>query len=118
MSGWENVRELVVGSVELPVTPERQKIGWGRRAIQVPPGGKSDQVLAACAYVGPEHSLHLDANLTQPLCAVIPSGESSWERVLEWRVGDDVVMLSEATKSIKIKAPWLDRRLAFTHITK
>lgn len=37
------------------------------------------------------------------------------ERVLEWRAGDDVVMLSEATKSIEIKAEWLDRRLAFAY---
>jgi len=37
------------------------------------------------------------------------------ERVLEWRAGDDVVMLSEATKSITIKAPWLDRRLPFAY---
>jgi hypothetical protein len=195
VSGWESVREFTVGSVELPATPKRKKIGWGPTAIRVPRGGRFDRVLAACAYVGPEHSLYLDAGLTQPLCTVVPSGENSWtvrdagaavvgtitripsgrlllrpnwrieqpghvevigrtewlsgdakqlaekaagrlftgvldaltslgaeggdqatkERVLEWRAGDDVVMLSEATKSITIKAPWLDRRLAFAY---
>jgi hypothetical protein len=195
VSGWENVREFTVGSVELPATPKRKKIGWGPKAIRVSQGGKFDRVLAACAYVGPERSLYLDAELTQLLCAVVPSGENTWsvrdagaatvgtitpipsgrpllrpnwrieqpgqvdvigrtewlsgdakqlaekaagrlftgvldaltsfgaeggdqvtkERVLEWRAGDDVVMLSEATKSITIEAAWLDRRLAFAY---
>jgi hypothetical protein len=195
VSGWENVREFTVGSVELPATPKRKKIGWGPMAIRVPQGGKFDRVLAACAYVGPEYSLYLDASWTQLLCTVVPSGENSWsvrdaggatvgaivripsdrpllrpnwrieqpgradvigrtewlsgdakqlaekaagrlftgvldaltsfgaeggdqptkERVLEWRSGDDVVMVSEATKSITIKAEWLDRRLAFAY---
>jgi hypothetical protein len=195
VSGWENVREFTVGSVELPATPKRKKIGWGPKAIRVPQGGKFDRVLAACAYVGPEHSLYLDASLTQLLCTAVPSGEHSWtvrdadavtvgtitripsgrpllrpnwrieppgqvdvigrtewlsgdakqlaekaagrlftgvldaltsfgaeggdqptkERVLEWRAAEDIVMLSEATNSIKIEADWLDRRLAFTY---
>jgi hypothetical protein len=192
---WEEVGEFTVGSVELPATPKRKKIGWGPKAIRVPQGGKFDRVLAACAYVGPERSLYLDAELTQLLCSVVPSGDNSWsvhdgggsivgtitripsnrpllrpnwrieqpgqvdvigrtewlsgdakqlaekaagrlfsgvldaltsfgaeggdqptkQRVLEWRAGDDIVMLSEATKSIRIKAAWLDRRLAFAY---
>lgn len=195
MSGWESVREFTVGTVELPATPKRKKIGWGPKAIRVPQGGKHDRVLAACAYAGPEHSLYLDAELTRLLCVAVAAGPDSWtvrgadgsplgsitripstrpllrpnwridqpgrpeivgrtewlsgdakqlaekaagriftgvldaltgfgadggdqptkERVLEWRAGDDVVMLSEATKSITIKAPWLDRRLPFAY---
>jgi hypothetical protein len=195
VSGWQNVREFTLGSVELPATRKRKKIGWGPKAIRVPQGGKFDRVLAACAYVGPEHSLYLDAGLTQLLCVAVPSSEDSWtvrdaeatalgtitripsnrpllrpnwrieqpgqveivgrtewlsgdpkqlaekaagriftgvldaltgfgaeggdqptkERVLEWRAGDDVVMLSEATKSITVEADWLDRRLAFAY---
>lgn len=195
MSGWESVREFTIGTVELPATRKRKKIGWGPKAIRVPQGGKDDRVLAACAYVGPNRSLYLDAELSRLLCVAVPSGENAWtvhdadaatvgtitripsnrpllrpnwrieqpgqvdvigrtewlsgdakqlaekaagrfftgvldaltgfgaeggdqptkERVLEWRAGDDVVMLSEATKSVTVKAPWLDRRLAFAY---
>ncbi|MBJ3811443.1 hypothetical protein [Streptomyces flavofungini] len=34
-------------------------------------------------------------------------------RRLEWRSGDELVMVSESIKQIGIKADWLDRRLAF-----
>ncbi|GAB3935832.1 hypothetical protein GCM10029976_046770 [Kribbella albertanoniae] len=37
------------------------------------------------------------------------------DRVLEWRAGDEVVMLSESTKSVTLKADWLDRRLPFAY---
>jgi len=36
-------------------------------------------------------------------------------RVLEWRADDEVVLLSETTKSVTIKADWPDRRLLFAY---
>ncbi len=37
------------------------------------------------------------------------------DRILEWRANEEVVMLSESTKSVTIKADWLDRRLPFAY---
>ncbi|MET7279506.1 hypothetical protein ABZS29_14820 [Kribbella sp. NPDC005582] len=39
----------------------------------------------------------------------------SKDRILEWRADDEVVMLSESTKSVTIKTDWLDRRLPFAY---
>ncbi|MFC9688267.1 hypothetical protein ACFTSF_06970 [Kribbella sp. NPDC056951] len=36
-------------------------------------------------------------------------------RVLEWRADDEVVMLSEGSKSVTVTADWLDRRLLFAY---
>jgi hypothetical protein len=37
------------------------------------------------------------------------------DRVLEWRAGDEIVMLSEGSKSVTVMAGWLDRRLPFAY---
>ncbi|WP_371536133.1 hypothetical protein OG210_11325 [Streptomyces sp. NBC_00466] len=34
-------------------------------------------------------------------------------RTLEWRAGDDLVMVSEGSNEVTIEADWIDRRLAF-----
>jgi hypothetical protein len=195
VSGWESVREFTLGNVERPATRTRNRIEWGPKAIRVPSGSRDERVLTPLAYVGPDRSLYLDAELTRLLCRALPVSEHAWsvrdaadaeigtitripsgrplirpnwritqpghpellgrtewlsgdpkqlaekaagrlftgvldaltsfgaeggdqptkQRILEWRAGDDIVMLSEATKSISIKADWLDRRLAFAY---
>ena len=42
--------------------------------------------------------------------------QATKERVLEWRAGDEIVMLSEGTKSVTVVADWLDRRLPFAYV--
>ncbi|MEV6792779.1 hypothetical protein AB0M87_12400 [Streptomyces sp. NPDC051320] len=39
--------------------------------------------------------------------------QPSKPRTLEWRVGDKVVMMSEGSTEVTIRADWIDRRLAF-----
>lgn len=41
--------------------------------------------------------------------------QATKQRVLEWRAGDEIVMLSEGSKSVTVKADWLDRRLPFAY---
>jgi hypothetical protein len=37
------------------------------------------------------------------------------DRTLEWRAGSEVVMYSEGSAQVTIRADWLDRRLAFAY---
>ncbi|MFS8204865.1 hypothetical protein ACLVWQ_40105 [Streptomyces sp. CWNU-52B] len=39
--------------------------------------------------------------------------QRSKSRSLEWRAGDKVVMVSEGSEKVTVRADWLDRRLAF-----
>ncbi|GAA1127391.1 hypothetical protein GCM10009630_26550 [Kribbella jejuensis] len=78
MSGWQNVREFTLGNVERPATRTRNHIEWGPNAIRVASGSKDDRVLTPYAYVGPDRSLYLDADLTQLLCRVSQSSDHAW----------------------------------------
>ena len=78
MADWRNVREFTLGNVERPATRTRNRIEWGPNAIRTPDGSKDDPVLKACAYVGPDRSLYLDADLTQLLCVVDRTGDDIW----------------------------------------
>ena len=78
MVDWLDVREFTLGNVERPATRTRNRIEWGPNAIRVPEGARDERVLVPCAYVGPDRSLYLDAELTQLLCAVDRTGEDAW----------------------------------------
>jgi hypothetical protein len=78
VSGWESVREFTLGNVERPATRSRNRIEWGPNAIRVPSGPRDERVLTACAYVGADHSLYVDAELTQLLCRVARLSEHVW----------------------------------------
>jgi hypothetical protein len=39
--------------------------------------------------------------------------QRSKPRTLEWRAGDEIVMVSEGSERVTVRAGWLDRRLAF-----
>lgn len=88
MSGWESVREFTLGNVARPATRSGNPIEFGPNAIRARQGLNDDRVLEPYAYVGPDRSLYLDADLTQLLCAVEPTAENTWlVRVAE----DDVI---------------------------
>ncbi|MFD9356753.1 hypothetical protein [Streptomyces sp. NPDC060031] len=60
----------------------------------------------------------VDKGLTEALNAVTSLGAEGGDtrtkpRTLEWRAGDEVVMVSESSKKVTVKADWVDRRLAF-----
>ncbi|MFD9332851.1 hypothetical protein ACFWBF_00285 [Streptomyces sp. NPDC060028] len=60
----------------------------------------------------------VDKGLTEVLNAVTSLGAEGGDtpakpRTLEWRAGDKVVMVSESSKKVTVKADWVDRRLAF-----
>lgn len=78
MAEWENVREFTLGNVERPASRSRNRIEWGPNAIRVPEGAKDELVLVPCAYVGPDRSLYLDAELTRLLCAVDRTADDAW----------------------------------------
>ncbi|WP_427893633.1 hypothetical protein ACQHIV_11870 [Kribbella sp. GL6] len=81
MPEWESVREFTLGNVERPATRYRNRIDWGPNAIRVPSGPRDDRVLEACAYVGPERSLYVDADLTRLLCRVEQLSDHTWSVV-------------------------------------
>ncbi|MER7767497.1 hypothetical protein [Kitasatospora sp. NPDC096140] len=210
---WERVREFVIGDVERPATPTRNRIGCGPRAVRVAKGGRNDRVLAPCAYLatsaappvpasappaaGPSLTLFEDLVANRLLCYVgerievdgerhhpvhdgqgqligtvrrVPPrrpfrhtwaidqpghpvivGRNQWiaggspkdalglaagrlalgvadaltsfgaeggdlphrSRTLEWRADGEVVMTSEGSEKVTMKAEWIDRRLAF-----
>ncbi|WP_328319011.1 hypothetical protein [Streptomyces sp. NBC_00388] len=39
--------------------------------------------------------------------------QATRSRTLEWRSGDEVVMVSEGSREVTVEADWIDRRLAF-----
>lgn len=81
MPGWESVREFTLSNVERPATRSRNRIEWGPNAIRVPSGSKDERVLTACAYVGPDRTLYVDAELTQLLCGVVRLSDHGWSVV-------------------------------------
>ncbi|MGZ0146146.1 hypothetical protein ACXJJ3_03695 [Kribbella sp. WER1] len=78
MPDWESVDEFTLGNVERPATRTRNRVEWGPNAIRVPSGPRDERVLTACAYVGAERTLYLDADLTRPLCRVVEVSRHSW----------------------------------------
>ena len=78
MAGWEDVREFTLGNISRPATRTHNQIEFGPNAIRAVQGSNDDRVLEPYAYVGPDRSLYLDADLTQLLCQVVATGEHSW----------------------------------------
>lgn len=74
MAGWEDVGEFTLGNVIRQAT----RIEFGPNAIRAVQGPNDERVLEPYAYVGPDRSLYLDADLTQLLCRVVTTDEHSW----------------------------------------
>ncbi|MFC6157111.1 hypothetical protein [Kribbella jiaozuonensis] len=74
MAGWEDVRDFTLGNVSRRAT----RIEFGPNAIRAVQGSNDDRVLEPYAYVGANRSLYLDAELTQLLCRVVPTGDHTW----------------------------------------
>lgn len=60
----------------------------------------------------------VDKGISEALNAVTSLGAEGGDtrtkpRTLEWRADDKVVMVSESSEKVTVKADWLDRRLAF-----
>ncbi|MEU4194107.1 hypothetical protein AB0E69_19560 [Kribbella sp. NPDC026611] len=79
MAGWEDVDEFILGNVARPATRTHNQLEFGPNAIRPRQGLNDDRVLEPYAYVGPERTLYLDAELTQLLCAVVQTAEHGWE---------------------------------------
>jgi hypothetical protein len=63
VAGWEDIREFTLGNISRPATRTHNRIEFGPNAIRAVQGPNDDRVLEPYAYVGPNRSLYLDADL-------------------------------------------------------